>query len=234
MSESSQIKGLIFDCYGTLIDIQTDENSFYTYDTVSKWLKYQGVKIDPLVLKEEYLSKANYIVENSEELHPEIKIEEIFESICNENSIWDIDAKELGVETSRIFRSASLRNIEAYPQSILLLEKYRDLPKCVVSNGQRVFSEPELRFLGLHQYFDFIIFSSDVGNKKPDTGMFKKALEFMGLEAHEVMSLGDTPENDMFPPQEIGMQAMHIHDSWKKIEETEKIDADSENTDEEV
>ena len=51
MFEISEIKGMIFDCYGTLIDIDTDENDYYTYDTVSKWLKYKGVKIDPEVLK---------------------------------------------------------------------------------------------------------------------------------------------------------------------------------------
>ena len=234
MPEDSQIKGMIFDCYGTLIDINTDESSFYTYDAVSKWLQYQGVKIDPIVLKEEYRNKAKYIVECSAESHPEIKVEEVFESICNENSIWGIDAKKLGIETSRVFRSASLQEIEVYPESLMFLEKYRDLPKCIVSNGQRVFSELELRFLGLHQYFDFIIFSSDVGYKKPDTRMFERALEIMGLEAHEVMSIGDTPENDIFPPQDIGMQAMHIHDAWKEVEETEKIDEDTENKGEEA
>ncbi|WP_319508653.1 HAD family hydrolase [uncultured Methanolobus sp.] len=228
MPEVSLIKGMIFDCYSTLIDIQTDESSFDTYDAVSKWLQYRGVKIDPSVLKEEYRNKAKYIVESSAESHPEIKVEEIFESICDENSMWEIDAKELGIETSRVFRSSSLRRIGAYPQSLMFLEKYRDLPKCIVSNGQRVFSELELRFLGLHQYFDFIIFSSDVGYKKPDTRMFERALEIMGIEAHEVMSIGDTPENDIFPPQELGMQAMHIHDAWKEVEDTEKKDENAE------
>lgn len=229
MPEDSQIKGMIFDCYGTLIDINTDESSSYTYDAVSKWLQYQGVKIDSLVLKEEYRNKAKYIVESSAESHPEIKVEEVFESICSENAIWEIDAQKLGIETSRVFRSASLRTIEAYPQSLMFIEKYRDLHKCIVSNGQRVFSELELQFLGLHQHFDFIIFSSDVGYKKPDTRMFEQALEIMGLEAHEVMSIGDTPENDIFPPQELGMQAMHIHDAWEEVDGSEKRDENTEN-----
>ncbi|WP_094226758.1 HAD family hydrolase [Methanolobus psychrotolerans] len=232
MSEGSQIKGLIFDCYHTLIDIQTDESSFSTYDAVSKWLQYRGVKVDPSVLKEEYRNRTKYIVETSAEFHPEIKIEEVFESICNDHSMWDIDAKELGIETSIVFRSASLRKIEAYPQSRMVLEKYRDLPKCIVSNGQRVFSEVELKFLGLHEYFDFIIFSSDVRYKKPDTRLFEKALGLLGLEAHEVLSIGDTPENDIFPPQELGMQAMHIRDAWKEVADIENKGDEAENTEE--
>ena len=43
--EEKGIKGLIFDLYNTLIDIKTDEDSINTYEPVSKWLIYQGVKI---------------------------------------------------------------------------------------------------------------------------------------------------------------------------------------------
>jgi putative hydrolase of the HAD superfamily len=64
--------------------------------------------------------------------------------------------------------------------------------------------------------------------------IFEKALERLGFEAHEVMSVGDTPENDIFPPQELGMQAMHIHDAWKEVEEIEQINAETENTDDET
>nr|WP_321496596.1 HAD family hydrolase [uncultured Methanolobus sp.] len=217
MSENPQVKGMIFDCYRTLIDISTDESSFYTYDTVSKWLKYHGVVIDAFQLKDEYKSRASSMAESTGEAHPEIKVEDVFASICRDFAIWDVDSEKLGAESSILFRSASLRKLEAYPQSIRLLEKYRDLPKCIVSNGQRVFSEPELRFLGFHQYFDHIIFSSDLGYKKPDKRIFEKALKLLGLKAGEVISIGDTPENDMFPPQELGMQAMHIHDAWKEV-----------------
>ena len=33
--ESCQIKGIIFDCYQTLIDIHTDEHSLETYEVIS-------------------------------------------------------------------------------------------------------------------------------------------------------------------------------------------------------
>ncbi|MDK2824887.1 putative hydrolase of the HAD superfamily [Methanolobus vulcani] len=217
MSESLQVKGMIFDCYHTLIDISTDESSFYTYDSLSKWLKYHGVVIDASQLMDEYKSRAVSMAVSTAETYPEIKVEDVFESICRDFSIWDIDAVELGVASSLLFRSASLRKLEAYPQSMRLLEKYQDLPKCIVSNGQRVFSEPELRFLGFYQYFDHIIFSSDLGYKKPDKRLFEEALDLLGLEASEVISIGDTPENDIDPPQELGMQTMHIYDAWEKM-----------------
>lgn len=54
MLQNGKIKGLIFDCYKTLIGIKTDEGSRETNERVSKWLLYQGVRIEPDRLREEY------------------------------------------------------------------------------------------------------------------------------------------------------------------------------------
>ena len=121
-------------------------------------------------------------MEDSREIYPEVRVEEIFAEICKENSIWRIDEKSLGVETSRVFRAASMKKLRPFPQSIRLIEHCINIPKCIISNGQRVFSELELRFLGLYDYFDFVIFSSDVRYKKPDLRLFMTALKKMNLE----------------------------------------------------
>ena len=217
MFESSEIKGMIFDCYGTLIDINTDEDDYYTYDAVSKWLKYKGVHIDPDPLRSEYNSKIKDKMEASSERYPEVRVEEIFAEICNENSIWENDTMSLGIETSMVFRSASLRRLRPFQESLEILERYKDTPMCLVSNGQRVFSEKELRFLGLYEFFDHLIFSSDVRYKKPDQRIFRIALERMELKPEEVLSFGDTLENDIIVPQEMGMKAMHIYDAWQSL-----------------
>jgi putative hydrolase of the HAD superfamily len=217
MFESSGIKGMIFDLYGTLIDIRTDEDDFYTYDTVSKWLQYKGVKIDPEVLKSEYHSKIADRMAVSKEQYPEVRVEEIFAEICNENAIWKSDTTYLGIETSKVFRSASLRRMRPFEESLKILLRYKDIPKCLVSNGQRVFSEKELRFLGLYEYFDHVIFSSDVRYKKPDHRIFKIALDRLKLKPDEVLSIGDTMENDVITPREIGMEAMHVYDAWASL-----------------
>lgn len=217
MFESSGIKGIIFDLYGTLIDIRTDEDDFYTYDTVSKWLQYKGVKIDPEVLKSEYHSKIADRMAVSKEQYPEVRVEEIFAEICNENAIWKSDTTYLGIETSKVFRSASLRRMSPFEESLKILQRYKDITKCLVSNGQRVFSEKELRFLGLYEYFDHVIFSSDVRYKKPDPRIFNIALDRLKLKPDEVLSIGDTVENDVITPREMGMEAMHVYDAWASL-----------------
>jgi putative hydrolase of the HAD superfamily len=116
-----------------------------------------------------------------------------------------------------VFRSASLRRLRPFRESLEILSRYQDIPICLVSNGQRVFSEKELRFLGLYDFFDHVIFSSDVRYKKPDQRIFKIALEDMGLNPEEVLSVGDTEENDIIAPQELGFKAMHIYDAWRDL-----------------
>ena len=215
MLQNGKIKGLIFDCYKTLIDIKTDEKSRETNERLSRWLLYQGVRIEPDRLREEYRRKVIVRLGSSGQQHPDIRIEEIFAEICAENAFREVNPFWLGIEAARTFRTVSLRKLEAYPQSVRLLEKYRNVPKCIVSNAQRVFTEQELRFLGLYDRFNFVIMSSDYGIKKPDTRLFTMALDRLGLEPWEVLSIGDTPENDIYPPQSLGMNGIHIRDAWK-------------------
>ncbi|HIH73898.1 MAG TPA: HAD family hydrolase [Methanosarcina sp.] len=215
--ESCQIKGVIFDCYQTLIDIHTEEHRIETYETVSAWLAYHGVKIKPEKLWDTYMFKVHERMEDSKEIYPEVRVEDIFTEICRENAIWKIDEKALGIETSKVFRAASIRKLRPFPESVKLIEHCINTPKCIISNGQRVFSELELRFLGLYDYFDFVIFSSDVGYKKPDLRLFMTALKRMGLELEPkcVISLGDSYENEILPARKLGMRAMTIEEAWR-------------------
>ncbi|HWQ20698.1 MAG TPA: HAD family hydrolase [Methanotrichaceae archaeon] len=209
------IKGIMFDCYKTLIDIKTDERSIKTYEPVSRWLMYQGVKISPEALMNEYKWRCKVEIERCWEMHREIKVEEIFSKICRNHASWDINDVTVGVEAARIFRSSSLRRLQAFPQSVRLLEKLSGYPMGIVSNGQRVFSELEVMHLGLHNHFRFILFSSDFGFKKPDHRIFLEGAGKLSLRPDEIMYIGDSFENDINPSRQVGMKAMHINEAWK-------------------
>lgn len=216
MFESGKIKGLIFDCYKTLIDINTDEDAEQTYEMLSVWLRYNGVKIKPDVLRDEYKKRILEKMNLSGQEYPEVKVEEIFSDICYDYKLWTIDEEMVGISAARVFRASSIRRFRTYPESIKLLEICDHIPKkCIISNGQRVFSELELRYLDLYEKFDFVIFSSDYGYKKPDKRLFQTALDRFGLEPEQVLSIGDTVRNDVIPPRELGMQALEIEEAWK-------------------
>jgi putative hydrolase of the HAD superfamily len=209
------IKGIIFDCYNTLIDIRTDEDSIETYKPVCSWLIYQGVKIDADELMSEYKSIVKEELESRWEKYPDIKVELVFSKICKQHALWDIDEVVVGAETARAFRAASLRRFGVFHQSLRLLEELKGTPMGIVSNAQKVFSELELRYLDLTKHFQFIIFSSEFGHKKPDPRIFLEGANRLGEKPEEILCIGDNMEHDIAPSAKLGMKAMHIEETWK-------------------
>lgn len=215
MSAIEGVKGILFDCYDTLIVVEIDEESLQTYGEVAEWLHYQGVRIEPEILKKEYHSRIREQMDLSGELYPEVKLEEIFGEICHDFRIWEIDEASLGIATARTFRAASLRNLSVMERTVELLDFLAPLRKGVVSNGQRVFSEIELRYFNLLRHFEFVLFSSDLGIKKPDYRVFRSALDRLGTLPEETLLIGNSEEEDLTPAAEIGLQTMHIRDAWE-------------------
>jgi putative hydrolase of the HAD superfamily len=209
------VKGVMFDCYKTLIDIKTDENGIKTYEPVSRWLMYHGVNISAEDLMREYKWRCKEEIERCREWHSELKVEDVFAKIIRHHTSWPVNDITVGIEAARLFRSASVRYLQAFPKSVSMLEKLKGYPLGVVSNGQRVFSELELRRLGLYGYFRFVLFSSDFGYKKPDSRIFLAGANHLALRPDQILYVGDSYENDINPSRSLGMKAMHIGEAWK-------------------
>jgi putative hydrolase of the HAD superfamily len=63
---------------------------------------------------------------------------------------------------------------------------------------------------GILHYFDPVIVSTEVGLEKPNPAIFQLALRESGLMASEVLYIGDHDQNDVWAPQQIGMDAVKI------------------------
>lgn len=209
------VKGIIFDCYNTLIEIKTDEDDIASYQPVSKWLMYKGVRIAPDDLMREYKSGIEAEMKARWEKYPEVRVEHVLGHICKQHELWNIDEEAVGVETARAFRAGSIRKIDAFHQSVRLLKELEEYPKVVLSNGQRVFSELELKYFGLYDKFKMVIFSSDFGYKKPDPRIFLEAAKSLEFEPENILCIGDNFDNDIVPASKLGMKALHIEEAWK-------------------
>jgi putative hydrolase of the HAD superfamily len=210
----TRVRAVLFDCYDTLLDISTDEKGLSGYQTLSTWAAYQGVRIAPEELRDEYRQRIAWTMAQSTDAHPEVRVEEIFAGICRDYAAWPVDETILGVLFARSFRAATVRKLGAFPRSRRLLSALYGYPLGVVSNGQRVFSEVELRMFGLAPFFTAVVFSSDVGCKKPDDRIFQVALRRLGVEAEEALFIGDSMTNDILPARRLGMQAIPITKAW--------------------
>ncbi|MGI8552288.1 MAG: HAD family hydrolase [Dehalococcoidia bacterium] len=58
--------------------------------------------------------------------------------------------------------------------------------------------------------FDAIVASARCGYRKPHPGIYRHALQALGLEPHEVLFVGDNPHTDFEGPARVGIHAILI------------------------
>ena len=99
---------------------------------------------------------------------PETCAADIFRTLYTEKGIQPTEV--LLTATGQFFRIESLNTLQCYPASIDTLQNLhtKGCGVYLLSNAQRIFTEYELRSLGLWELFDGILISSDEGCCKPD------------------------------------------------------------------
>jgi len=65
-----------------------------------------------------------------------------------------------------------------------------------------------MKELGIYEYFDVFVISSEAGHAKPSHGIFSMALERAGRESHEVLHVGDDLCNDFHGARALGIRAL--------------------------
>jgi putative hydrolase of the HAD superfamily len=63
---------------------------------------------------------------------------------------------------------------------------------------------------GILHDFDPVIVSTEVGLEKPDPAIFQLALDRAGLEAKDILYIGDHETNDIWAPNQVGIDAVRI------------------------
>lgn len=197
----------IFDLYGTLIDIHTDEDDKALWQALADFYLEHGAAYTADELHADYLRDVAERLDISEE----IRVEEVF---CQLFTARGVNADTaLVLETCRFFRETSTKYIRLYPWTLPILEKLKSEGKGIylLSNAQRSFTEHELDTLGLTQYFDVIMISSDCGVKKPNLTFFKMLMKRCGLHSKECLFIGNDEICDIFGAKKAGMNTFYIH-----------------------
>lgn len=206
-------KNYVFDMYGTLVDIRTNEWKSYLWDKMTEMMGFYGAVYDRKELKKKYdLYSAQLEQEMKQsEPHPEIDLAKVYERLFAEKGV-EVSPQTIAFFMN-MFRVVSTKFIRLYDGVTDLLEELKNRGKKVylLSNAQSNFTRPELRYLGLEPYFDGILISSEEGCKKPGKTFYQTLLQRYQLDPKESIMIGNDSVSDIQGAYEMGMDSLYIH-----------------------
>lgn len=204
-------RNYIFDFYGTLADIRTDEEDSRAWETLALLYGERGAVYLPGELRREFLRLERCETERLDREYAEPDLRNVFTRLYTEKGVeCDVSRAK---ETACVFREATRRYLCVYDGVKELLEELgrRGRGVYLLSNAQADFTRPEIGMLGLTDYFDGIVLSSEQGVKKPSPVLFETLLETYGLNRRESIMIGNDRESDIEGARLAGLSSLYIH-----------------------
>lgn len=203
----------IFDLYGTLIDVHTDEHADKTWKQWIEYLDKKGIIHPELsVFREDFFELDRTYREKPTPFDvPEIDVLDVYAELFERYGNTAVARDEL-YEISYAFRTFSTDYIRLFPNVTEFLTALGKAGKRVflLSNAQRSYTFPELLRFGLIPLFDDYMISSDCKCMKPDRAFFDKLILKNGLDRNKTVMFGDSPESDVKGAQNAGIKAVHL------------------------
>ncbi len=208
-------KNYIFDLYGTLVDIRTNEYKRSLWENMAKIYSMHGAYYKPKELNKAFQAyldeQVDAVPKDKYTTNPEPQIEYVFQRLFTEKGVPC--SMELACATGKTFRALSLNHIRLYKGVKELFEAIRSHggKAYLLSNAQRIFTEPEIRMLGIYDEFEDVMISSDEGCAKPDIMFYNKILQKHGLDPKESIMIGNDYITDIKGSYEAGLDSIYIH-----------------------
>ena len=120
-----------------------------------------------------------------------------------------------------------------YPETPAVLEKLAQKYKLGIIANQVEGTQKRIDNWGIGKYFDVVVASAEAGVAKPDSAIFKIALEKSGCKPENAAMIGDRLDNDIIPAKKLGMktiwvrQALAVYQKVRNDEEQPDFTIDS-------
>ena len=194
-SETTPIKGVVFDLDNTLLDFMKMKQ--VAVRSAIRGMIEAGLEIDEKKSFEDIITLYEKIGWENQ------KVFDVF----LENSIGHVDNKFLAAGVVA-YRRAREANLLAYPnvnKTLIELTKL-GMKLAVVSDAPSREAWMRIYYLNLYHFFDVVITFDDSGERKPSAIPFEMALKKLGLKPQSSLMIGDWPERDVVGAKKIGMR----------------------------
>jgi len=208
-----RVRAVLFDLFDTLLIIEGGE-AFYipSLRKLHEFLVGNGVNVSFEDFRRVYFEVRDRLYAEAnktlEEPHFNVRVSHTLKRLGYNFDVSD--AIVLGA--TEAFANEFMRYLRLDEDAIDVLQKLQGKYKLgVVSN----FAIPEcvwqlLEKFDLKKFFAVIVISGEVNRRKPSPEIFEKALGALGVNASEVVLVGDTPSMDVKGAKDVGITSVLI------------------------
>ena len=191
------IKAVIFDLDNTLVDFMAMKRQ--AIDAAIHAMIDAGLNLS----QEEVKARIDEIYKERG-----MEFQNVFDQLLyDEFNKVDYKILSAGVISYRRAREAAL---VPYPHVYMTLMELlkRGFRLAVVSDAPGREAWLRLCYLNFHHIFHSVVTFDDTGERKPNPGPFRKALELLNVKPEEALMIGDWAERDMIGASNIGMKTV--------------------------
>jgi putative hydrolase of the HAD superfamily len=208
-----RVKAVLFDLFDTLFLLERDE-AYYTpslkklYESLIKnGLDVPFEKFKPVYfeIRDKHYSETRQTLD---EPHFNVRVSQTLKRFG-----YDVDASDpIVTEATMAFATEFMNHVRLDDDATDILQVLHQKYKLgVVSN----FAIPECGFelldrFGLRGFFDIVVISGEVNQRKPSPKIFNRALQALGADASETVFVGDMLDLDVKGPKSVGMKTVLI------------------------
>ena len=217
--DTTKLKGVLFDLGGTLVYIDNDPyfRSDYISGRVNKLLEPAGIHLTNEQLTETAIEhwhklKAEYFSRGED-----FKLIEYTSSFLKEIGFTEDSIVQASQQYADIIFEFEYENTELYDGARNLLDylKTNNYKIGLITNScyDETHIRRFIRKVGIEDYFDVVLTSSDERCAKPDARIFQKALDALHIKPEEALYIGDRPEYDAAGAKNAGMHSIIINEN---------------------
>ena len=208
-----RVDAIFFDLFDTLLLLENTE-AYHEACLVKmhEFLARKGVNVPFASFQHAYFDIHDKFYSESreslEEPHFNVRVAQTLEKLGYHFRVSD----EVVTGATKSFADEFTRHVQPDKDVAHVLQKLHQNHKLgLISN----FGIPEcgrklLRTFELEKYFDLIVISAEVNQRKPSPKIFKSALATLGVDASRAVFVGDMVDLDIVGPQSVGMKTVLI------------------------
>jgi putative hydrolase of the HAD superfamily len=209
-NKETPLKAIFFDAAGTLFHLPRGVG--YHYALVGEEI---GLKLDSRQLDRAFNTAWNAMprrepVDGPREDDDKDWWRELVDLVLNEvaPSLNELDRDNFFEIAYEHFAEAGVW--ELYPEVLEVLEKFSPRFQLAVVSNFDGRLRMILEQLGVSKFFKHVFLSSEIGADKPDSEIFRRALNVIRLEPREVLHVGDDPERDWKAATTAGLSIFQL------------------------